>query len=388
MKATIVECVMGVLGFGEEKELLDQVLFPKDVEEIADRLREIQNGKVIQEVASLIDKLESEGYNQFIFENSELARNAHRELSVQTDVEQPSQAGELLRRNLEEFAVDLGFVEEGATLHHWIHKVSIQLTKRRVKRAMEKRDLMVTQAIQTIDDLDKTLNLFMGRIREWYGLHFPELDRLLNKHETYARLITHLGRRENFNPHNLMEEEVPEDRAEKIAKAAQKSMGAALSEEDVEQIEALSRNILGFYDTRRSLETYIDSVMEAVAPNTRAIAGSLLGARLIALAGGLMKMAKMPSSTVQVLGAEKALFRALKKGSRPPKHGIIFQHNLIQKAKPWQRGKVARGLAGKISIAARVDAFGGKYRGDRLQEELESRMKEIQEKYARPASKR
>ncbi|NIP66921.1 C/D box methylation guide ribonucleoprotein complex aNOP56 subunit, partial [Candidatus Bathyarchaeota archaeon] len=90
----------------------------------------------------------------------------------------------------------------------------------------------------------------------------------------------------------------------------------------------------------------------------------------------------------QVLGAEKALFRALKKGSRPPKHGIIFQHNLIQKAKPWQRGKVARGLAGKISIAARVDAFGGKYRGDRLQEELESRMKEIQEKYARPASKR
>jgi nucleolar protein 56 len=128
--------------------------------------------------------------------------------------------------------------------------------------------------------------------------------------------------------------------------------------------------------------------MEEVAPNTNAIAGPLLGARLIAVAGGLRNLAKMPASTIQVLGAEKALFRALRTGTRPPKHGLIFQHSLLHEAKPWQRGKVARGLAGKISIATRVDAFGGKFKGDELKRDLDRRIKEIQEKYRKPPSRK
>lgn len=388
LKATIVECVVGVFGFGEENELVDRVLFPKNPKEIAKRLGRIETGKVVDEIATLIEKLQRKGYTSFVFESSEIARNAREKLRIEVDAESPSEAGELLRGNLEKFAVDVGFVEQAAELRDWTHKVSTELTRMRVKKAIEKRDLVAVQAIQTIDDLDKTLNLFMGRIREWYGLHFPELDRLVDKHETYARLITSLGRREKLTTENLEKEGLPKAKAEKIAEAAKKSMGAELSEEDIDQIEAMCKNVLELYDARQSLERYVDSVMDEVAPNVTAIAGPLLGARLIALAGGLRNLAKMPASTVQVLGAEKALFRALRTGTRPPKHGLIFQHSLIHEAKPWQRGKVARGLAGKISIAARVDAFGGKYKGDKLKADLERRIEEIQEKYGKPPSKK
>jgi nucleolar protein 56 len=240
------------------------------------------------------------------------------------------------------------------------------------------------QAIQTIDDLDKTVNLFMSRVREWYGLHFPEVDRLIEKHETYARLVSKLGRRENFTVENLEKEGLPEARAEQIAKIAEKSMGADLEEDDFDQIQTLCKNTLQLYDMRQALESYMESTMEEVAPNIRALVGSLLGARLIALSGGLSNLAKMPASTVQVLGAEKALFRSLKTGTRPPKHGIIFQHTLIHEAKRWQRGKMARALAGKLSIAARTDAFSGKYIGDDLKASVERRIKEIQDKYEKP----
>jgi len=384
VKATIVECVMGVFGFGEANELLDKVFFSKDPREIAERLGKIEAGKVIAETATLVEKLRGKGYTTFVFESLEMARNAREKLNVEVDVERPSEAGELLRRNLEKFAVDLGFVKQADQLREWVHKVSMELAKIRVTRAVEKRDLLAVQAIQTIDDLDKTLNLFMGRIREWYGLHFPELDRLIEKHETYARLVLNLGRRDNFTVENLEKEGLPKAKAEQIAEAARASMGAELSEEDMKQIQAMCGNTLGLYDARQSLEKYVDTVMEEVAPNTRALVGSLLGARLIALVGGLNNLAKLPASTVQVLGAEKALFRALRTGARPPKHGIIFQHSLIHEAKRWQRGKVARALAGKLAIAARTDAFSGKYAGEALKASLEKRIGEIEEKYGEP----
>jgi nucleolar protein 56 len=177
---------------------------------------------------------------------------------------------------------------------------------------------------------------------------------------------------------------MPKTRSEQIADVAQKSMGADMEENDLAQIQTVCRDTLQLYDARQSLETYMDSLMEEVAPNTKALVGSLLGARLIALTGGLSNLARLPASTVQVLGAEKALFRSLKAGTRPPKHGIIFQHTLIHEAKRWQRGKIARAIAGKLAIAARTDAYSNKYIGDSLKAGLEKRIKEIQEKYAEP----
>jgi nucleolar protein 56 len=132
------------------------------------------------------------------------------------------------------------------------------------------------------------------------------------------------------------------------------------------------------------MESYVDKTMEEVAPNTRAVAGALLGARLIAIAGSLRNLAMRPASTIQVLGAEKALFRSLKTGARPPKHGLIFQHALLHDAKRWQRGKIARVLAGKLAIAVRTDAFGGRYVGDALKADIDKRLEEIREKYKEP----
>lgn len=388
MKATIIVCIMGVFGFREANELVDKAFFPRDARKTAERLRKIEAGEVIEEIVTLIKKLRKTGYTTFVFENPEMAHNAHEKLDIEVNVEKASKAGESLRGNLDKFALKVGFAEQEEQIREWIHKVSMELTKMRVRRAIEKRDLLVVQAIQTIDDLDKTLNLFMSRIREWYGLHFPELDRLIDKHETYSRLIVNIGKRDEFTAENLEKEGLPKAKIARLAKIAETSMGADIDDTDIDQIQAMCKSTITLYDLRNALENYVDLAMEEVAPNVRALAGSLLGARLIALAGGIRNLAKMPASTTQILGAEKALFRALKTGARPPKHGIIFQHTLIHEAKRWQRGKVARALAGKLAIAARSDAYSEKYIGDKLKADLDKRIEEINEKYSEPPSRK
>jgi len=384
MKATIIPTMFGVLAFDKGNRLIAHALFSKKPEEAAKSILEIESGKAAKEVADLINHLKDSGYTVFIFENPALAGEVKEKFSVSTEFLKVSDAGQLLRSNIEEYAIETGFVKDYAEFQRWLHSVSMEIAKLKVKRAVEKRDLLVAQAIQTLDDLDKTINLFMSRVREWYGIHFPELDRLLEKHETYARLVVNVGSREDFSAERLEKEGLPRQKAEQIANAAKSSMGADLSERDLAQIRALGRMVLGLYDLRESMEKYIDNVMEEVAPNIKALTGALLGARLIALAGGLTSLAKMPASTLQVLGAEKALFRSLKTGTRPPKHGIIFQHPYLHEAKKWQRGKIARALAGKLAIAARTDVFGGRYIGDELRADLEKRIEEIRQKYAEP----
>ncbi|MGY5871810.1 MAG: C/D box methylation guide ribonucleoprotein complex aNOP56 subunit, partial [Candidatus Thorarchaeota archaeon] len=107
------------------------------------------------------------------------------------------------------------------------------------------------------------------------------------------------------------------------------------------------------------------------------LVGPLVGARLISLAGSLKDLARKPSSTVQVFGAEKALFRAIKTGADPPKHGIIYRVSEINSAPYWQRGKIARALAGKLSIAARIDAYSDRNIGTSLREDFLERVEEI-----------
>jgi len=384
MKATVIPTMFGVLAFDEGNRLIAHSLFPKKPEEAAKAILEIESGKAVKEIADLISHLKNNGYTVFVFENQALAAEVKEKFSVSTEFSKVSDAGQLLRSNIEGYAIETGFVKDYAEFQRWMHSVSMEIAKLKVKGAVEKRDLLVAQAIQTLDDLDKTINLFMSRLREWYGIHFPELDRLLEKHETYARLVVSIGNRENFTAEKLEKEGLLKQKAEQITNAAKTSMGAELSERDLAQIQALSRTVLDLYDLRESMEKYIDDVMEEVAPNIKALTGALLGARLIALAGGLTNLAKIPASTLQVLGAEKALFRSLKTGTRPPKHGIIFQHPYLHEAKKWQRGKIARALAGKLAIAARTDVFGGRYIGDELKTDLEKRIEEIRQKYAEP----
>lgn len=381
MKVTVVQSLIGVLGFDENSQVVDKVLFDRDPKLIAERMMLAESGKALEETVSLVQQLGKKGFTTFAFENTMTAKAVEKKLGVEVEVAQPSEQGEALRKNLERFALEVGFVDQPDKLRELVRQVSIELTRLRVKKAGEKRDLMVAQAILSIDDLDRTINRFMGRAREWYGLYFPELDRLVERHETFSKLVLDFGRRENFTAEGLEKEGLPTTKAGIIAEVSRKSMGAELTDADIEQIQNLCKRTLELYDLRRDLQNYADLTVEEVAPNVQALVGSLLAARLIALAGGLTNLAKKPASTIQVLGAEKALFRSLKTGTSPPKHGIIFQDTMINEAKKWQRGKISRALAGKLAIAARTDAFTGRYIGDSLKADLEKRIAEIKEKY-------
>jgi nucleolar protein 56 len=379
MKAFIVQFPFGFLAFGEDNQLVEEVLYPKKPQAAAKAIVKAEAGK-LDHVKELIMKLQTAGYDAFVFDSERTAAEVKAKLGVTAEV---SDVGEL-RSHMEEYAVATGFVKDAAELSVWNRNVTVEIAKLRVKGAVEQRDLIVAQAIQTLDDLDRTVNLFMGRLREWYGVHFPELDRLVDKHETYARLVLNLGERENFTLEALEKADIPAAKAEAIVQMAETSMGADIATNDLAQIQTLSRDVLNLYELRKDMEGYLDKTMEEVAPNTRALVGSLLGARLIAIAGSLRNLAMRPASTIQVLGAEKALFRSLKTGARPPKHGLIFQAALLHDAKRWQRGKIARALAGKLSIAVRADAFGGNFIGDRLNADLDRRVAEIKEKYKEP----
>ena len=385
--AEIVICPFGILAFDEEGEMIRHVKFPKEIKATAKKLVSLMDGRPVKELTGLIKALRGQGYDTFLFENPDLARSVEEELGVETSVKTPLRAAELVRSDMAGFAEKIGFSEPGEDIGTWIHEVSMEMTRSLVRRSLEKRDLVVAQAINMIDDIDRILNLMASRIREWYNIHFPELNRLVEDHERFVRLVRELGHRDNFTVEKLRKLGLPREKAKEIAEAASKSVGAELSEEDLSKIKEACSRALEMYALRRTLERYIDAVMEEIAPNLKAVAGPLLGARLISLAGGLEKLAKLPSSTVQVLGAEKALFRALRTGAKPPKHGVIFQHYYIKGSKKWQRGKIARALAGKISIAARIDAFSGRYIGDQLKADLDARVKEIREKYPKPPKK-
>jgi nucleolar protein 56 len=383
MKAVVIQFPFGVVAFDEQNSVIEKVLFPKKPQAAARSLMKTEAGKISDQTSALLVLLQKAGYDTFVFESASVASEVQGKLNVKVEVSQASEV-EVLRSRMEQVAVEAGFVEDAKELSVWNRNVSMELAKLRVKGATEKRDLVIAQAIQTLDDLDRTVNLFMGRLREWYGVHFPELDRLVEKHETYARLVMNLGDRANFALEALEKEDIPKARAEQIFKVAEASMGADVAENDLGQIQALSKSVLELYDLRKVMESYLERTMDEVAPNTKAIAGSLLGARLIAIAGSLRNLAMRPASTIQVLGAEKALFRSLKTGARPPKHGLIFQHALLHDAKRWQRGKIARAIAGKLAIAIRIDAFGGNYVGDRLKAALDRRIEEIRQKYSEP----
>jgi len=386
-KAEIVICPFGVLAFDEEGGLVSYRRFPRDASLVAGELLSLMDGRPTRDLIELIKELSEKGYDTFLFESPELAKGITEELGVSASAQVPLRAGELVRADMAGFASKIGFSEPGEDISPWLHQVSMELSRALMRRSLEKRDLVVAQAINMIDDIDRILNLMASRIREWYNVHFPELNRLVGEHERYIKLVKELGHRRDFTLDRLMGLGISKEKAREIAEAAERSIGAELRQEDLDRIRDVCALALELYSMRRSLERYIEAVMDEIAPNLKAVAGPLLGARLISLAGGLERLAKLPSSTVQVLGAEKALFRALRTGAKPPKHGVIFQHYYVKGAKRWQRGKVARALAGKISMAARIDAFSGRYVGDELKADLDARVKEIMEKYPSPPKK-
>ncbi|POR31746.1 Nucleolar protein 58 [Tolypocladium paradoxum] len=234
--------------------------------------------------------------------------------------------------------------------------LSHSISRHKLKFSVDKIDSMIIQAIKLIDDMDKDLNVFAMRTKEWYGWHFPELAKILNDNLAYARLIIATGFRTNIAETDLSEI-LPEATEEAVKKAAEISMGTEITEVDLENIKSLAEQVILYTEYRSQLSSYLESRMRAIAPNLTSLVGYLVGARLISHAGSLMNLAKAPGSTIQILGAEKALFRALKTKHDTPKYGIIYHSSLIGQATGRNKGKIARMLAAKTALGLRVDAL-------------------------------
>lgn len=234
--------------------------------------------------------------------------------------------------------------------------LSHSISRHKLKFSPDKVDVMIVQAIKLLDDLDKELNNYAMRVKEWYGWHFPEMDRILNDNLAYARVIIHMGIRENAANTDLSEI-LPEDLEVRIKAAAEVSMGTEIGGMDLENIKLLAEQVISFTEYRQQLSHYLTSRMKALAPNTTEILGELVGARLIAHTGSLMRLAKSPGSTIQILGAEKALFRALKTKHDTPKYGLIYHSSLVGQATGRNKGKIARMLSAKAALCLRVDAL-------------------------------
>ena len=266
-----------------------------------------------------------------------------------------------------------------------LREFAINLSSSKVTQVSESPDLHIIQAINTLDDTDKIINGISSRLREWYGLHFPELDNIIDSVNGYAQIVL-AGKRNEMSDSVFVDAGFPDSKVQMLSLVKEKSRGGDITEENLQAVQGLAKNILELFDLRKKLEDQVEEQMKANAPNITAVLGTTVGARILAKAGSLNKLATMPASTIQVLGAEKALFRALKTGSNPPKHGLLFQHAVVHAAPRWQRGKIARAIAAKAAIAARVDVHGAGL-NTTLLEKLNIRVKEIEEKYTEPVNK-
>jgi nucleolar protein 58 len=246
--------------------------------------------------------------------------------------------------------------------------LSHSLSRHKLKFSPDKVDTMIIQAIALLDDLDKELNTYAMRVKEWYGWHFPEMARIINDNLAYSRVILSMGMRTNAGNTDLSDI-LPEEIEGAVKAAAEVSMGTEITDEDLENIQALAEQVAGFTEYRQQLSSYLSARMQAIAPNLTALVGDLVGARLIAHAGSLMSLAKSPASTVQILGAEKALFRALKTKHDTPKYGLIYHASLIGQASGKNKGKIARMLATKATLGIRVDALSDWAQGGKGEDE-------------------
>ena len=235
--------------------------------------------------------------------------------------------------------------------------LSHSLSRYKLKFSPDKVDTMVVQAIGLLDDLDKELNTYAMRVREWYGWHFPELTKVVSDNLAYAKVIRHMGDRTQAAARDFSE--FLDDGVEaELKAAAQVSMGTEMSEQDQAHVAALAEQVIALSEYRATLSDYLKARMAAIAPNLTVLVGELVGARLIAHAGSLLSLAKHPASTVQILGAEKALFRALKTKHDTPKYGLIYHASLVGQAPAKLKGKISRVLAAKCALSIRVDALG------------------------------
>ena len=331
--------------------------------EVINYLSSIQRGVSVSD-DSLLAILKKNNIDSQIMEDSELER---------------------IQSSKPQIIVDSGFASNPQDALGKLREFALGLSSSKVTEVSESPDLHIIQAINSLDEIDKIANALSSRLREWYGLHFPELDNIIDSINGYAQIVM-AGKRESLTKQVFEDAGFPESKVEMLSLISTKSRGGDISDVNLAIVQSIAKQILDFHDLRKKLEEHVESEMETIAPNLSAILGTAVGARILGRAGSLKRLASLPASTIQVLGAEKALFRSLKTGSQPPKHGLLFQHAMVHAAPRWQRGKIARAIAAKAVIAARVDVY-GEGLNSTLLDKLNVRVDEIGKKYENPTEK-
>lgn len=336
----------GVFALDKDKNIVASSTFPRNSQEILKRLDRIRDGEVIGEMKDVLRDINTENVVTDLPLDLE---------NYNVEVKDSTSAADYLRNNLRRISKESGFVEDDEQFNRLLRDIQISRTRDEIKSSVEK-DKVVAQAVSALQDLRRMSNELSERLREWYGLYYPEMD--IEENEKYAELVAELESREEFEDYGG-------------------SMGVDLDRVDIEALRSFADRVKSVHDEIERLRDYLEEVMEDVAPNLTHLIGSEMAAQLISLAGSLEKLARMPSSKIQLLGAEKALFRHLKGGGKPPKHGIIYNHPYIQQTPGDKRGKAARAIASKLMMAARTDNYTGKFKGEKYKEELEKDLEEI-----------
>ncbi|HLC65468.1 MAG TPA: NOP5/NOP56 family protein [Candidatus Nanoarchaeia archaeon] len=229
------------------------------------------------------------------------------------------------------------------------HKLNLEMTKKSVKEAISS-EFLIIEAVNNIDDISRIINMLTKRLREWYSLYYPEYEHFETDNEKFVAEVLKSKKKET-------------------------AMGAEFSHLDISPIIELAKGINSMQRLKEAQEKYLEKTMQHLCPNISAVAGTIIGARLLVHARSLKRLAMLPASTVQILGAEQALFRHLRTGAKAPRHGLIIAHPLLATAPQEMHGKIARGIADKISIAAKIDYFKGEFIGEKLRKELETKFK-------------
>ena len=318
----------------KDEKIIKKELFPKKYDDIAIRLKQIEEGKILDEEKKLVD-----AQKKFYVKEERLKK-----------------IGGIISKKDFKFSIK---AENYGFSNDLLHKTTIELGK--MKLSSVNKDESIVQAVGAIDDLNKGINLLGERTTDWLILYFPNYD-FKKRAEELIKIV-----------------------AEKKWDELEESQ--SITESDKLILENFTGSLYALYKSREKLENYVEKSILEIAPNLTHLVGPIIGARLISYANGMKRMATLPSSTIQLLGAEKAFFRHLKENTKIPKHGIIFQSPLIHRAPYWQRGKIARTFASKIAIAARADYYSDNFIAKDLEKDFMKRIEEIKKKYPKPTKK-
>ncbi|TFF92699.1 C/D box methylation guide ribonucleoprotein complex aNOP56 subunit [Candidatus Thorarchaeota archaeon] len=366
---------IGAFVLDEDNKVLYHRVFYPDKEKAISIMTGLVRGETNEDITALVEDLAKEGFKNLITEDQMTARSLSKSSGIEINIED-SAVIKWFRQNQKEYLKELSITKTPTETTDFLREAAVGLAKSRISEAIEERDLLVKNAVDAVDEIDKSINVLIMRLREWYSLHHPALSQIIEDQEQFAGVLGRCCGKGKMTKECLVEAGLSEDEMEKIMNSLGE-IGAPLKDSDLTVMQDLARAIGQLYQRRADLEEYVGNLMKEVAPNMSVLAGPLVGARLISTAGSLKELARKPSSTIQVFGAERALFRSIKTGAAPPKHGIIYRVPEINTAPYWIRGKVARALAGKLSIASRIDAYSDKDMGEKLREDFLARVEEI-----------